>query len=194
MKKCCYNCPPKEKVSSLRQHLNETETESHPQGRLNQQPRVYLRERSSMNLAESSVRYPISVIVRVLLVIVFGYVCVQFLGVELKPDTEQPVLVVVSTFPGAAPADVEGEITTRFEESISGVSNMLYTQSYSRLGESLILVFYRPGTNLDLAAAELQRNLERVKDLPKEVDRPQIFKASDRVSLPVYQFSSDGDG
>ena len=145
-----------------------------------------------MNLAESSVRYPISVIVRVLLVIVFGYVCVQFLGVELKPDTEQPVLVVVSTFPGAAPADVEGEITTRFEESISGVSNMLYTQSYSRLGESLILVFYRPGTNLDLAAAELQRNLERVKDLPKEVDRPQIFKASDRVSLPVYQFSLTG--
>lgn len=145
-----------------------------------------------MNLAESSVRYPISVIVRVLLVIVFGYVCVQFLGVELRPDTDQPVLVVVSTFPGAAPADVEGEITTRFEESISGVSNMLYTQSYSRLGESLILVFYRPGTNLDLAAAELQRNLERVKDLPKEVDRPQIFKASDRVNLPVYQFSLTG--
>jgi HAE1 family hydrophobic/amphiphilic exporter-1 len=145
-----------------------------------------------MNVAESSVRYPISVIVRVLLVIVFGYVCMKFLSVELKPDTEQPILVVVTSFPGAAPEDVEGEITTRFEESISGVSNMLYTQSHSRLEESLIVVFYRPGTNLDLAAAELQRNLERVKDLPREVEKPQIFKASDRISLPVYQFALTG--
>ena len=98
-----------------------------------------------MHVAESSVRYPITVIVRVLLVIVFGYVCLKFLSVELKPDTEQPILVVVTTFPGAAPEDVEAEITTRFEESISGVSNMLYTQSYSRLGESLLLVFYKSG-------------------------------------------------
>jgi hydrophobic/amphiphilic exporter-1 (mainly G- bacteria), HAE1 family len=145
-----------------------------------------------MNVAESSVRYPISVIVRVLLVIVFGYVCVKFLSVELKPDTEEPILVVVTSFPGAAPEDVEAEITTRFEESISGVANMLHTHSYSRLEESLIVVFYRPGTNLDLAAAELQRNLERVKDLPREVDKPQIFKASDRISLPVYQFALTG--
>ena len=146
-----------------------------------------------MNVAESSVRFPITVIVRVLLVIVFGYVCVTFLTVELKPDTEQPVLVVSTRFSGAAPEEVEGEITTRFEENISGVSNMLYTQSYSRHGESLIVVFYKTGTNLDLAAAELQRNIDRVRDLPREVEKPQIVKASDRVSLPVYQFALTGE-
>jgi hydrophobic/amphiphilic exporter-1 (mainly G- bacteria), HAE1 family len=146
-----------------------------------------------MNLAESSVQYPITVIVRVLLVLVFGYVCATFLSVELKPDTEQPVLVVLTRFPGAAPEEVEGEITNRFEENISGVSNMLYTQSFSRHGESLILVFYKPGTNLDLAAAELQRNIDRVRDLPDQIQKPQIFKASDRVNLPVYQFALTGD-
>ncbi len=41
-----------------------------------------------MNIADSSVRFPITVIVRVLLVIVFGYVCSTFLVVELKPDTQ----------------------------------------------------------------------------------------------------------
>lgn len=146
-----------------------------------------------MNVAESSVRYPITVIVRVLIVIVFGYVCGKFLTVELKPETENPILVIVTRFPGAAPEDVEGEITTRFEENISGVSNMVYTQSYSLTGQSSVVVFYKPGTNLDLAASELQRNLDRVKDLPKEVDKPQIFKASDRVSLPVYQLALSGD-
>ncbi len=146
-----------------------------------------------MNVAESSVRYPITVIVRVLLVIVFGYVCATFLPVELKPDTEQPLLVVLTRFSGAAPEEVEGEITNRFEENISGVSNMMYTQSFSRHGESIILIFYRPGTNLDLAAAELQRNIDRVRDLPQQVQKPQIFKASDRVSLPVYQFALTGD-
>ena len=44
-----------------------------------------------MNVAESSVRFPITVIVRVLLVLVFGYVCLTFLTVELKPDTEYPI-------------------------------------------------------------------------------------------------------
>ncbi len=146
-----------------------------------------------MNIAESSVRFPITVIVRVLLVIVFGYVSLSFLSVELKPDTEEPILLVSTNFPGAAPEEVEGEVTTRFEESISGVSNMLYTQSLSSYGLSTVTVFYKPGTNLDLAASELQRNLNRVTDLPKTVQKPQIFKASAQVSLPVYQFALTGD-
>jgi hydrophobic/amphiphilic exporter-1 (mainly G- bacteria), HAE1 family len=146
-----------------------------------------------MNVAESSVRFPITVIVRVLLVLVFGYVSLTFLTVELKPDTEEPILLVSTTFPGAAPEEVEGEITTRFEEAISGVSNMAYTQSVSSYGLSQVTVFYKPGTNLDLAASELQRNINRVTTLPKTVQKPQIFKASDRVSLPVYQFALTGD-
>jgi hydrophobic/amphiphilic exporter-1 (mainly G- bacteria), HAE1 family len=145
-----------------------------------------------MNIAESSVRFPITVIVRVLLVLVFGYVSLTFLTVELKPDTEEPILVVSTAFPGAAPEEVEGEISTRFEESISGVSNMLYTQSLSTYGQSQVTVFYKPGTNLDLAASELQRNISRVTTLPKTVQKPQIFKASDRVSLPIYQFALTG--
>jgi hydrophobic/amphiphilic exporter-1 (mainly G- bacteria), HAE1 family len=146
-----------------------------------------------MNVAESSVKYPVTQITRVLLVIVFGYVCVTFLTVELKPETEQPVLVVTTEFVGAAPEEVEGEVTNRFEENIAGVSNMIYTQSFSRHGESRILVFYKTGTNPDLAASELQRNIDRVKDLPKGVDKPQISKASDLVSLPIYQFAMTGD-
>jgi len=146
-----------------------------------------------MNVAESSVRFPITVIVRVVLVIVFGYVSLTFLSVELKPETEQPVLVVSTKFSGAAPEEMEAEVTNRFEENISGVSNMLYTMSFSSYGQSFVVVFYKPGTNLDLAAAELQRNIDRVTDLPQEVQKPQIFKASDRVSLPVYQFALTGD-
>ncbi|MGO9572397.1 MAG: efflux RND transporter permease subunit [Desulfomonilaceae bacterium] len=146
-----------------------------------------------MNIAESSVRFPITVIVRVLLVIVFGYVSLTFLTVELKPDTEEPILLVSTAFPGAAPEEVEGEVTTRFEEAISGVSNMLHTQSLSFYGLSQITVFYKPGTNLDLSASELQRNLNRVTNLPRTVQKPQIFKASDQVSLPVYQFALTGD-
>jgi HAE1 family hydrophobic/amphiphilic exporter-1 len=133
------------------------------------------------------------VIVRVLLVIVFGYVGLTFLSVELKPETEQPVLVVSTKFPGAAPEEVEGEVTNRFEENISGVSNMVQTFSYSNYGQSFVVAFYKPGTNLDIAASELQRNMDRVTDLPDAVQKSQIFKASERVSLPVYQFGLTGD-
>ena len=146
-----------------------------------------------MRIAESSVRYPITVIVRVLLVMVFGYVCLTFLKVELKPDTTPPLLAVITEYPGAAPEEVEGEVTNRYEQYLSGVSNLLATFGYCYSGQSFIFLLYRPGTNIDLAAAEAQRNLERIDDLPSEVQRPQILKASDFVNLPVYQFSLTGD-
>ena len=146
-----------------------------------------------MNVAESSVRFPITVIVRVLLVLVFGYVCLTFLKVELKPDTQPPLLAIITEFPGAAPEEVEGEVTNRFEQYISGVSNLLATFGYCYYGESFIFALYRPGTNIDLAAAEVQRNLARVDNLPSEVQKPQILKATDYVNLPVYQFSLTGD-
>lgn len=146
-----------------------------------------------MNVAESSVRFPITVIVRVLLVLVFGYVCLTFLKVELKPDTQPPLLAIITEFPGAAPEEVEGEVTNRFEQYISGVSNLLATFGYCYYGESFIFALYRPGTNIDLAAAEVQRNLARIDNLPKEVQKPQILKATDYVNLPVYQFSLSGD-
>ncbi len=146
-----------------------------------------------MNIAESSVRFPITVIVRVLLVIVFGYVCSTFLSVELKPDTQQPTLVVSTTWTGAAPEEVEGEITTPFEDAVAGVSNMLWTQSFSSYGQSFVVLFYKPGTNLDLAASEVERNLEKVTTLPSTVQQPLILKATDKVSLPIYQFALTGD-
>ncbi len=146
-----------------------------------------------MNVAESSVRFPITVIVRVLLVIVLGYVCLTFLVVELKPETDPPVVVIATRFPGAAPEEVEGEVTTRFEEAISGVSNVRTTMGYAMYGRSFVVVFLDPETNLDLAAAELQRNLDRVGDLPPAVEKPEIFKASERINLPVYQFALTGD-
>lgn len=146
-----------------------------------------------MNVVESSVRYPITVIVRVLLVAVFGYVCLTFLPVELKPETEPPILVIATRFSGAAPDKVEGEVTTQFEEAISGVSNMRYTFGYAMYGQSFVVCFFEQGTNLDLAAAEIQRNIDRVTGLPADVEKPQIFKASERVNLPIYQFALTGD-
>jgi len=146
-----------------------------------------------MTVAESSVRFPITVIVRVLLVVVFGYVCLTFLEVELKPDTRMPVLAISTDFPGAAPEEVEGEVLTRFEQSISGVSNLVAPFGYAYFGQSFIFVLYRPGTNLDLAAPELQINIERVTDLPAEVEKSQILEATEFMDLPVSQFALQGD-
>lgn len=145
-----------------------------------------------MNLYESSIRMPVTTLARVFLVIVFGIACLSMLTVELKPTTDRPVLVVQTTWQGASPEEVEGQITNRYEQVINGVSNMLYTMSYSIFGNSTIIIFYAPGTNLDIAAAEVQRNLAGVQGLPRSVFPPQINKATDFVNLPVYQFSLTG--
>ncbi len=146
-----------------------------------------------MNVTESSIKFPITVIVRLLLVVVFGYVCLGFIDVELKPDTQPAVLAVITDYPGALPQEVEGQVNNRFEQYISGVSNLMATFGYCYQGQSLIFMLYYSGTNLDLAAAELQRNLERVEYLPPEVERPQILKGTGLITLPLFQFSISGN-
>lgn len=146
-----------------------------------------------MNVAVSSVRYPVTVIVRVVLVILFGLVSYTFLNVELTPNIDYPILAVVTTFPGEAVQDVEGEVTDRYEDAIAGVSRKLWTMSFTQPGVSVIVVVYETGTNLELAAAELQRNLDKVVDLPSAVEKPLIAKASYFLNMPAYQFSVAGD-
>jgi HAE1 family hydrophobic/amphiphilic exporter-1 len=68
-----------------------------------------------MNLISLSIKRPISVIAVVFMVLLFGYVALQRIPVQMAPDVRQPVIIVVTPWPGSAPAEVEREIVNRKE-------------------------------------------------------------------------------
>ena len=71
-----------------------------------------------MNLIRLSLARPIAVVAAVLMVVIFGAVALQTIPIQLTPDVRKPIITVQTVWPGAAPAEIEREITNRQEGSL----------------------------------------------------------------------------
>ncbi len=69
-----------------------------------------------MDLIRTSIYRPIAVIAAVLMTLMFGLVALERIPIQLAPDVNRPVITVTTTWPGAAPAEVEREIVNRQEK------------------------------------------------------------------------------
>jgi len=77
-----------------------------------------------MNLIKISIERPIAVISAVLMMVMFGIVALQTIPIQLIPDVNRPVISIRTIWPGAAPAEVEREITNRQEEVLKGIGDL----------------------------------------------------------------------
>ena len=82
-----------------------------------------------MNLISASIHRPIAVIAVVIMVVMFGWVALQRIPIQLAPDVRQPVIIVNTFWPGASPLEVEREI----------VSVMVSNDQMSRIFERMYL-------------------------------------------------------
>jgi hydrophobic/amphiphilic exporter-1 (mainly G- bacteria), HAE1 family len=89
-----------------------------------------------MKLIEFCVRYPVTVIVGMLLALLFGILMLTRLPLQMTPTVERPEISVQTTYPGAAPQEVENEVVERQEEHLISVQNLrqLVSTSYMNSG------------------------------------------------------------
>ena len=73
-----------------------------------------------MDLIRVAIDRPIAVVAAVLMVVLFGLVALQTIPIQLAPDVNKPVITITTNRGGAAPAEVEREITNRQEEALKG--------------------------------------------------------------------------
>ncbi|MEL0012484.1 MAG: efflux RND transporter permease subunit, partial [Alphaproteobacteria bacterium] len=71
-------------------------------------------------LSSGSIHRPFAVIGVVIMVILFGWVALQRIPIQLAPDVRQPVIIVKTSWFGASPLEVEREIVNRQEEVLKG--------------------------------------------------------------------------
>ncbi len=124
------------------------------------------------------VRRPVLAVVLSLLIIVAGIAAVG--GVEIRelPAVESPVVTVTTTYTGASPETVDREVTAIIEAAAGRVSGVKNISSSSSFASSRVTVDFRDSTNLDVAASDMRDAIARVsRDLPDDVDDPQIVKA-----------------
>jgi len=148
-----------------------------------------------VSLPRFSVARPIFTTMVTLIVIVLGLVSLSRLRIDLLPDVELPTLTVRTSYEGASPEVMERLVTQIVEEIIATVPGVEEMTSISSEGNSSVRVTFAFGTNLDLAAQDVQATLDdEISELPEDVVRPRVSKF-DIASFPVVivGISSDLD-
>lgn len=130
-----------------------------------------------MNLIRLSIERPIAVISAVLMTLMFGWVALQTIPIQLTPDVNRPQITIRTIWPGAAPAEMEREITNRQEEELKGVSGLSSIESRSEQGRATITLEFDIGINMDRSLLLVANRLDRVTGYPEEADEPTLRTA-----------------
>ena len=149
-------------------------------------------------ITKAAINRPVTVIVTLLALIVFGIVSIRGMSLKLMPDINIPMMVVMTTYPGASPEEVDENVTEKIRESCSTISGLKKTimQSYENYG--VIIFQFNYGTDLDEAHEDLRSKIDLVEDeLPEKAGKPVImemdFDAFDDMQLAVTTDVEDSD-
>jgi HAE1 family hydrophobic/amphiphilic exporter-1 len=143
-------------------------------------------------LARLCVRRPVFASVLIIALVVVGGVGYTRLAVDRFPRIDFPIVAVITRLPGAAPEEVETEVTDKIEESINTIAGIDDLQSVSSEGISQVFVTFVLEKNVDVAAQEVRDKVNRVlAELPRDIDQPIVEKL-DPDATPVLSIALSG--
>ncbi len=146
-----------------------------------------------MSLGSFAVKKPVTTMMIYLGIALMGIISVWNLPQELFPPVTFPQLTVVTTYPNAAPEEVENLVSKIIEEAVSTVKGLKTLKSYSREGTSLVIAEFAWGTNIDLASLGMREKIDLVKErLPREAEEPTVLKFNP-FARPMMVLSVTGD-
>ena len=144
-------------------------------------------------LAEICIRRPVFASMLVLALCVVGGVSWFKLAVDRYPSVDVPSVRVQTRLPGAAPEEVETEVSERIEEAVNTVAGVEQLRSISGSGNGIILATFELERDIDVAAQDVRDRVSSVvRDLPDETDPPLVAKV-DNDSEPVLQGALIGE-
>jgi HAE1 family hydrophobic/amphiphilic exporter-1 len=135
---------------------------------------------------------PVAILVTFVAAVVFGFFSFQRLPVTLMPELTYPTLTVRTEYPGAAPQEVENEISRPIEEGLGVLGGLGRLTSVSRSGLSDVTLEFVWGTDMSKAAQEALEKLDLVF-LPREAERPLILRFDPALD-PILELSLSGTG
>lgn len=143
-------------------------------------------------LAELCVRRPVFATVIILALVVIGAFSYGKLGVDRFPNVEFPFVQISTVLPGAAPEEIETEITDKIEEAVNTISGIDEMQSFSSENVSVVMISFNLEKNRDVAAQEVRDKISLILgDLPADAESP-IVQSFDPGSIPVVTLALSG--
>ncbi|MGM9525718.1 MAG: efflux RND transporter permease subunit [Peptococcaceae bacterium] len=132
-----------------------------------------------MNLTRLALKRPVSAVLLIIMIVVFGISSFASLEQELTPEMESPMLLVMTIYSGANPEDVEDLITSKIEDRVSTLSDVKKVQTSSSENQSMVMVEYQYGVDLDDAYDDLKKKIDSIeRELPDAAEDPMIMEMS----------------
>jgi hydrophobe/amphiphile efflux-1 (HAE1) family protein len=148
----------------------------------------------ALNISAWSIRNPLPSIVLSIILLVLGWTSFIKLPITRLPNADIPIVSVVVTQFGAAPSELESQVTKTIEDAVSGVEGVRHISSSITDGISVTTIEFRLETNTDRALNDVKDAVTRVRsNLPRNVNEPLIQRV-DVVGLPILTYAAISPG
>ncbi|HEY6869548.1 MAG TPA: efflux RND transporter permease subunit [Novosphingobium sp.] len=145
------------------------------------------------NISAWSIRNPVVPIVLFMGLVLAGVVSFARMQVQQQPDIEFPMVIVTISQPGAAPSEIETQITQRVESAVRAIAGVNSISSTATEGSSQTIVEFQLGEDINAAVSEVKNAVDQVRnDLPDGILEPQVIKAQ-TSSDPIAYFAVTAD-
>ncbi len=143
-----------------------------------------------MNISEVSLRRPVLAFVMNIILVLFGIIGFNFLGIRDYPAIDPPVVNVRTTYSGANADIIESQITEPLEKSINGIAGIKNITSSSSVGTSNINIEFELGIDLEAATNDVRDKVSQaIRSLPQDLPNPPVVAKADANSDAIISMT-----
>ena len=147
-----------------------------------------------MKIIEGAIHSPVKTAVGVIFVLLFGFIGLYFIPVQLTPTVEEPKVTVQTFWPGASPGEVEREIVDEQEEQLKSLDGLVKMESSSSDSAGSITLTFQVGSDNDANLLKVSNRLEQVPRYPDDADKPVILLVDPNAgAMAWYLLTAWGD-
>lgn len=140
-----------------------------------------------MGITKFVLKRPITAILSIVCLLVFGYQSLTGMSMELTPDMDMSMMILFTSYSGASPDDVNELITKPLEDAVSTLSGLDSISSTSSEGSSMIMLEYEYGTDMNEAYDDLKKQVDLVSntELPDNAGTPTIMEMNSNSGADI---------
>ena len=144
-----------------------------------------------MNLPEFSTRYPVTIAMATLAVVLLGWISLDGLGTDLLPDLQTPVVTIDLAAPGKSPVEIEESYTRRLERDVSTINGVKRVYSITRSGQAVVIAEFAWDADMDYGLLDVQKRVGRYA-ANEDVSQLDVTR-EDPLALAVMRIAITAD-
>lgn len=147
-----------------------------------------------MNFSAWSIRNPVAPILAFFVLVVLGWQSFNSLPITRFPNIDVPIVSIAVTQSGAAPAELETQVTKEIEDAVAGVTGVDHIESTITDGISTTAVIFRMEVPTTQAVQDVKDAIDRIRsDLPTSIEEPIVSKVDvEGQAIQTFSVSSPG--